>query len=55
MLLYVISPDAAWLTGRLISARWETPETLQSLAAQGGDASLYRLRRVDGTMVFTAP
>lgn len=53
MLRYVISPEAAWLNGRLVSARWETPEGLRSAAA-GGDASLYRLRRVDGTLVFTA-
>ncbi|MEO8136828.1 MAG: SDR family oxidoreductase, partial [Betaproteobacteria bacterium] len=55
MLIYVISPTAAWLTGRLLSARWETPESLQALATHAGDASLYRLRRVDGTLVFTAP
>ena len=38
-----------FVSGRLLSARWDDPATLRS-CPPAADASLYRLRRIDGAM-----
>jgi 3-oxoacyl-[acyl-carrier protein] reductase len=47
LLLYVASPDASWLTGRLLSARWDTPERLAERRDELASGSLLQLRRID--------
>ncbi len=44
---YVVGEDAAWLTGRCLSARWDPPEALEQARAAGATAARYRLRRID--------
>jgi NAD(P)-dependent dehydrogenase (short-subunit alcohol dehydrogenase family) len=50
LLLYLVSPDAAWLTGRLLSARWDSPEQLEARRADVLRSSLFQLRRIDGDL-----
>lgn len=46
--------DVRWLSGRTISARWETPEVLTALVDErGSDPDLFRIRRVDGDAVVS--
>ena len=47
LLFYVASPDASWLTGRLLSARWDTPERLAERRDELAASSLLQLRRID--------
>jgi 3-oxoacyl-[acyl-carrier protein] reductase len=47
LLFYVASPDASWLTGRLLSARWDTPEGLAERRDELMSGSLLQLRRID--------
>lgn len=49
LLDYLLSPSAAWLSGRMLSARWETPQRLESLRDKLSD-SMFKLRRVDGDL-----
>ena len=50
LLDYVISDAASHISGRLLSARWETPELLQALSREQIDTNLYRLRRIDDAL-----
>jgi NAD(P)-dependent dehydrogenase (short-subunit alcohol dehydrogenase family) len=50
LVLYLVGSQAGWITGRLLSARWETPDALEARRADGMSASLFRLRRVDNDM-----
>jgi NAD(P)-dependent dehydrogenase (short-subunit alcohol dehydrogenase family) len=54
LLEFVLSPDAAWLTGRLLSARWDPPDALRGRRAEILDSDLLTLRRVDGDLVVDA-
>jgi len=47
LLFYVASPEATWLTGRLLSARWDTPERLAEQRDGLIAGSLLQLRRID--------
>jgi 3-oxoacyl-[acyl-carrier protein] reductase len=51
LLDYLISPDAGWLTGRVLSARWNSPESLHALHAadqtEPMSRDLFTLRRID--------
>jgi 3-oxoacyl-[acyl-carrier protein] reductase len=47
LLFFVSGPDSAWLTGRCLSARWDTPAKLTAAYAQGVSKARYRLRRID--------
>lgn len=46
LLDYLVSHEASSLTGRILSARWETPAVLRS-RADHLSASHFRLRRID--------
>jgi NAD(P)-dependent dehydrogenase (short-subunit alcohol dehydrogenase family) len=50
LVLYLVGAQADWVTGRLLSARWDTPAALEARRPDGMSASLYRLRRVDDDM-----
>jgi 3-oxoacyl-[acyl-carrier protein] reductase len=45
----LLDPDAPFVTGRLLSARWEDPDVLRS-DPPDDDSSLYQLRRIDGAL-----
>jgi 3-oxoacyl-[acyl-carrier protein] reductase len=47
LLFYVASPAATWLTGRVLSARWDTPERLADWGESLAGTSLLQLRRID--------
>jgi NAD(P)-dependent dehydrogenase (short-subunit alcohol dehydrogenase family) len=47
LLFYVASPEGSWLTGRLLSARWDTPERLAERSKTVAATSLLQLRRID--------
>lgn len=55
LLLYVLSDDAAWLTGRLLSARWDTPQALAARRHEIVQSSLLQLRRIDGDLYVERP
>lgn len=55
LLLYVLSDEAAWLTGRLLSARWDTPESVAARQADIVRSSLLQLRRIDGDLYVERP
>lgn len=46
LLMYLLSDESKWLTGRLLSARWETPDRLRAVRSSAS-ASLFKLRRID--------
>lgn len=50
LVLYLVGTQADWVTGRLLSARWDTPGALEARRPVGMSSSLYRLRRVDDDM-----
>lgn len=50
LLLFLLSDESSWLTGKLVSARWETVEGLQVAAEEIRKTSLFTLRRIDGTL-----
>jgi NAD(P)-dependent dehydrogenase (short-subunit alcohol dehydrogenase family) len=52
LVLYLIGEGGGWLTGRLLSARWESPAVLEARRLEGMSASLFKLRRVDGDTFF---
>jgi NAD(P)-dependent dehydrogenase (short-subunit alcohol dehydrogenase family) len=54
LLRYLVSPDSAWLNGRVLSARWETPIALEALRSAPLTNNAYRLRRVDNDLVIEA-
>ena len=50
LVCYLASPAGRWLTGRLLSARWDTVEDLEANRASIESGSLLRLRRIDGVL-----
>jgi NAD(P)-dependent dehydrogenase (short-subunit alcohol dehydrogenase family) len=50
LVLYLVSDEAAWLTGKLVSARWDTVEDLRTAQQRLQTTSLLNLRRIDGTL-----
>jgi hypothetical protein len=53
LISFVISNESAWLTGKLVSARWDTVTSLKSRCEQTEqlvETSLLNLRRIDGTL-----
>jgi len=49
LLEFVLSDESAWLTGRLLSARWDSPADLRARRAEIEQSSLLQLRRIDGS------
>jgi NAD(P)-dependent dehydrogenase (short-subunit alcohol dehydrogenase family) len=47
LLVHLTQPGAGGLTGRTLSARWESVERLEGVAASIEGTSLFRLRRID--------
>ena len=47
---FLLSPESQWLTGKLLSARWDRVEDLRTGREQLENTSLLTLRRIDGTM-----
>jgi NAD(P)-dependent dehydrogenase (short-subunit alcohol dehydrogenase family) len=54
LLLYLLAPGSDWLTGRVLSARWESPADLIGLGPPL-PSSRYRLRRIDGVLFDELP
>jgi NAD(P)-dependent dehydrogenase (short-subunit alcohol dehydrogenase family) len=50
LVLYLVSDESAWLTGKLVSARWESVESLSASREQLETTSLLTLRRIDGAL-----
>ena len=50
LLVWVVSDRASWLTGRVLSARWNNIRQLEQMRPSLGDPSLLRLRRIDGLL-----
>jgi hypothetical protein len=49
VLRFLVDPASPFISGRLLSARWDDLIALGS-APPSSDSSLFRLRRVDGVM-----
>ena len=49
LLDYLLSSDGSWLSGRMLSARWETPQRLELLRG-GLTPNAFMLRRIDGDL-----
>jgi 3-oxoacyl-[acyl-carrier protein] reductase len=52
LVLYLLSEQSRHINGRLLSARWDTPEKLNSLRGTLRDQDLFTLRRIDDTLYF---
>ena len=50
LVVWLASDQSAWLSGRLLSARWDSVVRLESLRAQIVGSSLFTLRRIDGDL-----
>jgi NAD(P)-dependent dehydrogenase (short-subunit alcohol dehydrogenase family) len=50
LLLFLLSEESSWVTGKLVSARWDSVESLRSSEKQLRDTSLLTLRRIDGEL-----
>lgn len=48
--VHLLSPRSRATSGRLLSARWDSPADLDRLSAEGADPSMYRMRRIDGVL-----
>jgi NAD(P)-dependent dehydrogenase (short-subunit alcohol dehydrogenase family) len=46
---YILSDESEWLTGKLVSARWETVDGLKANKDRLASTSLLTLRRIDDT------
>jgi NAD(P)-dependent dehydrogenase (short-subunit alcohol dehydrogenase family) len=46
LLRFLLDPESAFITGRVLSARWESPDKLRAEALPVASAR-YRLRRID--------
>jgi NAD(P)-dependent dehydrogenase (short-subunit alcohol dehydrogenase family) len=46
LIRFLLDPAAPFVTGRILSARWESPESLRA-DPPGDDSSRFRLRRID--------
>ena len=55
LLDFLLSPGSAWLTGRLLSARWETVERLLDARDRISTTSLFALRRIDDALYTELP
>ena len=53
LVVWLASERSAWLTGRLLSARWDGVERLETLRSALADRSLLTLRRIDGDLFAT--
>lgn len=47
---FLVSSESDWLTGRLLSARWETPELLRQQRSNIEASDRFRLRRIDESL-----
>jgi NAD(P)-dependent dehydrogenase (short-subunit alcohol dehydrogenase family) len=47
---YLLSEESEWLTGKLVSARWDSVESLRANEAGLRTTSLLTLRRIDGSL-----
>jgi NAD(P)-dependent dehydrogenase (short-subunit alcohol dehydrogenase family) len=50
MVVWLASGQSSWLTGRLLSARWDSIERLERLRSSIPVSSLLTLRRIDGEL-----
>ena len=55
LLDYLLDDASRPLTGRLLSARWDSVKALQADAKGLADSSLYTLRRIDGRLFVEQP
>lgn len=55
LLDYLASDAGAWLSGRLLSARWETPERLAQDRPTIEHGERFRVRRIDGDLYDALP
>lgn len=55
LLDFLLSPGSAWLTGRLLSAKWETVERLLDARDRIATTSLFALRRIDDALYTELP
>jgi NAD(P)-dependent dehydrogenase (short-subunit alcohol dehydrogenase family) len=54
LVTWLASPGSAWLSGRLLSARWDGVERLESLRSTIEGSSWLTLRRIDGDLFVPA-
>jgi NAD(P)-dependent dehydrogenase (short-subunit alcohol dehydrogenase family) len=47
---YLLSDESEWLTGKLVSARWESADSLRARKDRLLETSLLTLRRIDDTL-----
>jgi NAD(P)-dependent dehydrogenase (short-subunit alcohol dehydrogenase family) len=47
LLMFLLSDESSWLSGRCLSARWESPDTLRAESANVVGSSRFKLRRID--------
>ena len=50
LVVWLASDRSAWLTGRLLSARWDSVDRLERLRPRIAESSLLQLRRIDGEL-----
>jgi 3-oxoacyl-[acyl-carrier protein] reductase len=50
LITFLLSPESAHVSGRFLSARWDSVESLASWAPAGPPPSRYTLRRIDGDL-----
>lgn len=50
LLLHLSKPGAGGLTGRTLSARWDSIERLETIAATLEDSALFQMRRIDNAL-----
>jgi NAD(P)-dependent dehydrogenase (short-subunit alcohol dehydrogenase family) len=50
LLRYLLSDESKWLTGKLVSARWESADGLRASKDRLRETSLMTLRRIDDTL-----
>jgi 3-oxoacyl-[acyl-carrier protein] reductase len=50
LLMFLVSDESSWLSGRCLSARWETPDSLRADAEAVVGSSRFQLRRIDETL-----
>jgi NAD(P)-dependent dehydrogenase (short-subunit alcohol dehydrogenase family) len=54
LMTFLVSNESAWLTGKLVSARWDTVASLNSSRERLTRTSLLNLRRIDDTLFAEA-
>ena len=50
LVLFLLSDESDWLSGKLLSARWDTVESLRANRARLSGSSLLNLRRIDDSL-----